>query len=123
MQYAKNKTVLVHARVYQNTLVIHIEDACLNVWLIQTAHKMKPAGEINVKILAQDYVVKTQNVRQLTMCPCVHVPMDILGIRSDIVHSYHRNVIKLFFTNYLLNEYKIGYYFLMIIIFKFRNSD
>jgi hypothetical protein len=91
MQYAKSKMVLVHARVYQNTLVIHIEDACLNVWLIQTAHKMKLAGEINVKILAQGYVVKTQNVRQLTMFQCVHVPMDILGIRSDIVHLSHHN--------------------------------
>lgn len=97
MQYAKSKTVLVHAHVYQNTLVIHIEDACLNVWLIQTVHKMKLAGEINVKILAQGYVVKMLNVKQLTMCPCVLVPMDILGIRSDIVHLSHHNVIKLFF--------------------------
>jgi hypothetical protein len=93
MQYVKNKTVLVHVCVYQNTLAIHIEDACLNVWLIQTAHKMKLAGEINVKTLAQDYVVKTQNVKQLIMYLCVHVPMDILEIHSDIVQLFHHNVI------------------------------
>jgi len=56
---------------------------------------MKLAEEINVKTLAQDYVVKTQNVKQLIMYLCVHVPMDILEIHSDIVQLFHHNKLLL----------------------------
>lgn len=92
MRCVKSKTELVHACVYQNILVILIEDVCQNVSLIQIVHKMKLVEEINVKTHVLGYVEQTLNAKQLTMYQCVLVPMDILEIRSDIVQSFLHNV-------------------------------
>lgn len=56
--------VLARACAYQNTLVIHTEDVCLNVSLTLTVRKMKLVGEISAKILVQDCVDQMRNVKQ-----------------------------------------------------------
>jgi hypothetical protein len=84
MQFVENKMVLAHVDALMSILEILMKAVVLSVLLILIVHQTWLVFEINVKIPAQEHVVKMLIVKLLTIYHCVLVELVTLEIHLII---------------------------------------
>lgn len=85
MLFAANKTALALVNVYLTIMAIHTMAVGLSVSLVQIAHRIKPALEINARTLVQEFALRMLNAESSTIYHHVVVLWVIQEILTVIV--------------------------------------